>query len=251
MTDRAEPDRFNLETEVGIQMLVAALCHLAEYEIRISAGMPSEDAFQDRLDRYREYFSTLRISPEVSEHAQSILIKDFRFSSPELFKYQRLVFFISTDRPKYWPLSERETPIAKNCDLSRSNCLHHLVDEWMIWHSDQETKMPFDPLSSVEYDIFRHFAGKILDPDYLAGDKYGPRIHDGTRDAAREALYLVEGGMSKRAAVKAVLKMKVPFRKDTPETTREFNFSHVVAHSSDAAEKKVKREMKRILEEDH
>lgn len=250
MTDRAELDRFRLDTKAGIQMLVAALCHLTEYEIEISTGMHSEQAFQDRLERYSGYFSTLGISPEVSKRAKSVVVNDFYFFPAELFKYQRLVFFLSTDRPAYWPLVERETPIAKNHDLRGSNCLHQLVDEWMIWHSDQETLMPFHPPSCDEYLVFKHLTGKILDPDYLAGDKYGPRLHDGTHDAAREALYLVEGGMSENAAVKVVLDTMVPFRKASSGATQELSFSHVVALSRDAAEKKVKREIGRIEKEE-
>lgn len=252
MTDRAELDRFRLDTKAGIQMLVAALCHLTEYEIEISTGMHSEQAFQDRLERYSGYYSTLGISPEISERAKSILIKDFCFYPGELFKYQRLVFFLSTDRPNFWPLVERKTPIAKNLDLSGFNCLHQLVDEWMIWHSDQETPAPSDLPLSAEYSIFQHLTRKIWDPENLTVcDDYGPRTIDGTRDAAREAMALMQGGKSENAAVKVVLDTMVPFRKASSGATQEFNFSHVVSVSIEAAEKKVKREMKRILEEEY
>lgn len=245
---------YRLSDTFGLQVMVAALSELVEFEITRHSGCASQDKFLELEIKLRRYSSLLCVPEAARDISQIVTIQDFQFHPAELFKYQKLVFFVSTERPDEWPLVDRETPIALNKDLGGANFLFELAGDWIAWLGDKDsTPGPSDPsryCSDVKFGLFQHFTR-----DLWGGQsrKYGPRWIDSTHDAARYAICLMGEGHSENAAAITALE-KYPRLQSA--RAKEFNFGYVVSSADDngidshGAKSKVIREIRRIKKEE-
>lgn len=246
-----------LSDTFGLQVMVAALSELVEFEFTRHYKNPLhfKSTFQEKLLKFEgklyNYSSLLCVPEAAKEIAQTVTIKDFQFYPAELFKYQRLVFFVSTDRPDLWPLVDRETPIARNKDLGGAQFLFELVDDWMSWRSKKDSAP--DPADSSRYEsdvrfgLFQHFTRDLWGGGSGCLINGASREFDSTLDAAGFAIWLQrEEGKSRLEAVGIALEK---YTRISKSEAAELNYGHVVSHSDASAVKKVIRAISSLEDE--